>query len=194
MTVTIRVRVGSLTSDAEALLTSLASQTLGQPVTVTVSPDAPLSFGGTADNRFPPLWTFAPTAESPARITRRARWTGPDLPDGVAEALDGIPCDAGADHGADWTAWANDFAGADFILTDQVDLAALANGMLKPALLLGQIDRADEIATLPFTWSATSVTLARRFAGYDRNAAMPDLLNWKRQIRLRLDAALWAEG
>ncbi len=194
MTVTIRVRVRSLPSDGEALLTSLASQILGQPVTVTVSPDASLSFGGEADNRFPPLWTFAPTAESPSRRTRRARWTGPDVPEGIALALAGVPCDAGADHGADWSAWAADFTEADLIITDRVDLAALANGMLKPALLLGQIDQSDAIATLPFTWSATPATLARRFAGYDRNATMPDLLNWKRLTRRQLDATLWAEG
>lgn len=194
MTVTIRVRVGSPASQAEALLASLASQTLGQPVTVSALPDAPLSFGGSVDNRFPPVWVFAPVDELPARITRRALWTGPDLPNGMKEALNGIPCDTAAEAGDAWHLWAETFSAADFILTDRVELAALANGMLKPALLLGETDRADEIATLPFTLCATRETLARRFAGYDRNATMPDLLNWKRQTVARLQAAFRAEA
>lgn len=194
MTVTIRVRVGSPASQAEALLASLASQTLGQPVTVTALPDALLSFGGAVDNRFPPVWTFAPVDEQPSRLTRRALWTGPDLPEGLKEALGGIPCTTAAEADDAWHLWAEALAQADVILTDRVDLAALANGMLKPALLLGSADRSDEIATLPFTLSATPQTLARCFAGYDRNATMPDLLNWKRQTFDRLHAAFRAEA
>jgi len=185
--------VAGLQPQDDALLAQIiADYTRGE---TPVNPEAmaALTFGGAAEQAFPPLWFFAPAEESPARITQTYLWTGPTLPDGLLEHLGGLPCRTVAtDAGDDWQAWAEAFAGAEFIITDQVRLAALANGMLKPALFVSDYTAEAQVRTLPFSLGCALSDIAAVLAEFDRNETMPDLLNWKRITQQRLRRALTA--
>jgi len=194
VTVSPLVRVRGLSPQESALLTEIAAEALGQPVTLIPDPEGTLSFGGTAEAAFPPLWLFVPVDEAPARETKTFLWTGPRAPQGLIEQLNGLPClTTEAEANADWPAWAEYFTTGDFIITDRLPLAALANAMLKPALLLAPHGADDMSRTLPFTLGCPLPTVARRLASFDRNATMADLLNWKRVTQARLRQTLRAQ-
>ncbi|MFY8107036.1 MAG: hypothetical protein ACOVKO_08970, partial [Elstera sp.] len=77
---------------------------------------------------------------------------------------------------------------------DQVRLAALANGMLKPALFLSDYAAEPQVRTLPFSIGCALSGVGAVLAEFDRNGTMPDLLNWKRVTQQRLRRALTALG
>lgn len=188
------VRVRGLAPQDTALFAEIATDVLGQPVTVVHDPEAALAFGGTADFSLPPLWVFAPVDEAPARQTKAFVWTGPQAPQGLIEQLNGLPClTTPIDATADWAAWAASFTRGDFIITDRLALAALANAMLKPALLIAHHGADDLSRTLPFTLGTPLPGVARLLSGFDRNASMADLLNWKRVTQQRLHQSLRAQ-
>jgi hypothetical protein len=188
------VRVRGLEPQESALFAEIATEALGQRVTVTLDPDATLAFGGTAEHSFPPLWLFVPVDEAPARETKRFLWTGPRAPQGLIEQLNGLPClTTTTEAEADWPAWAEYFTTGDFIMTDRLPLAALANALLKPALLLANHGADEASRTLPFTLGGPLPSVGRLLSGFDRNAAMADLLNWKRVTQARLRQTLRAQ-
>ncbi len=187
------LRVAGPQPQDEALLAQIMAHYAGAETPVNPEAMAALTFGGGADCGFPPLWFFTPIEEAPARITQTYLWTGPALPPLLLEQLSGLPCrTVPSDLSDDWQAWAEAFAIAEFIITDQVRLAALANGMLKPALFVSDYTAETQVCTLPFSLGCAPSGLATVLAGFDRDETMPDLLNWKRITQQRLRRALTA--
>jgi hypothetical protein len=187
------LRVAGPQPQHEALLAQIMADYAGTETPVNAEAMSALIFGGEAECGFPPLWFFAPAEEAPARITQTYLWTGATLPPRLLEQLSGLPCHTvPSDLSDDWQTWAEAFAVAEFVLTDQVRLAALANGMLKPALFVSDYAAETQVCTLPFTLGCTRSGIATVLAGFDRDETMPDLLNWKRITQQRLRRTLTA--
>ncbi|HEY0832839.1 MAG TPA: hypothetical protein VGE72_02920 [Azospirillum sp.] len=89
-------------------------------------------------------------------------------------------------------AWIDLLAQHDLVVTADPAVAALANALLKPAVLVG-----GESA-LPFVFGAEVASLEAAVAGLNIADTMPDLVNWKRAQRAEwlaaLDAALKVVG
>lgn len=195
MTASLPVRLRSLDPGDAALFARIASTVLDAPTEAVIDPSAKLSFGGGADAAFPPLWLFAPQNECPSRNTTRFLLTETERPAGLLEQLGGLPCLLAPETvPQSWEDWAEVMLDADFIITRSVRLAALANGLLKPALFLADFEADAQTANLPFTLGTPLSLVGRRLRGFDRHGSMGDLLNWKRLTERRLAETLKAEG
>lgn len=195
MTASLPVRLRSLDPGDAPLFARIASTVLENPVDVVIDPSAALSFGGEADNAFPPLWLFASQDECPSRNTTHFLFTEAERPAGLLEQLGGLPCRlAPQTLPESWEDWAEVMLDADFIITRSVRLAALANGLLKPALFLADFEAEAQTTSLPFTLGTPLSLVGRRLRGFDRHGSMGDLLNWKRLTERRLAETLRAEG
>lgn len=187
MTASLPVRLRSLDLGDAPLFAQIVSTVLETPVEAVIDPSVALSFGGEAHNAFPPLWLFAPQDECPSRNTTRFLFTEAERPAGLLEQLGGLPCLLAPDPLPEtWEAWAEVMLDADFIVTRSVRLAALANGLLKPALFLADFEAEAQTATMPFTLATPLPLVGRRLRGFDRHGSMGDLLNWKRLTERRL--------
>lgn len=148
------------------------------------SPTPALTFGGPELDAFPPLAVFAAPEEVPSRRLQRILLVGeaglPSLP--KLAPVQAMTVSEDMPLGA----LDESLAPADLVVTSARRVAAYANGWLKPAILVSQRPVHVPWPCLPFTLvgiESQAFGLAQRF---DLAAAMPDLLNWKRQAVQRL--------
>ena len=91
------------------------------------------------------------------------------------------------------SAWLDLLARHDLVVTEDVELALLANALLKPAVLVGGADPA-----LPFAFAVARGEIEDVIGRYRPEESLPDLVNWKRAGQAgwvaALDGALSAQG